>query len=76
MLSHVNMIVLVLPNVYILRGNVVMMTGEGEAVLYSDVDLGSVQQQFPVSTQKRHDVYQVVGIKEAINAKLNSHKKQ
>ena len=40
-----------------------MTTGESETVLYSDVDLGyldSVQEQIPVSKQKRHDVYQLV----------------
>ena len=40
-----------------------MTTGEGEAVLYSDVDLeleDSIREQIPLSKQKRHDVYQVV----------------
>ena len=46
-----------------LRGEVVATTGEGEAVLYSDVDLGlqdSIREQIPISKQKRHDIYQVV----------------
>lgn len=47
-----------------------MMTGEGETVIYSDVDLGSVNEQIPVSRQKRHDIYQVVGIKEAIEGTI------
>ena len=45
------------------RGKVVMTTGESEAVLYSDVDLGyldSVREQIPVSKQKRYNVYQLV----------------
>jgi len=44
-------------------GEVVVTTGEGEAVLYSDVDLGlqdNIREQIPISKQKRHDIYQVV----------------
>ena len=53
-----------------------MMTGEGETVIYSDVDLGSVDEQIPVSRQKRHDVYQVVGIKEAIEGTIKKQQWQ
>lgn len=47
-----------------------MTIEESETVLYSDVDLGyldSVQEQIPVSKQKRHDVYQLVDKKRGLD---------
>ena len=47
-----------------------MTTEESETILYSDVDLGyldSVQEQIPVSKQKRPDVYQLVDKKGSLD---------